>query len=164
MKMPKLVVSSALALVVSSTAVALAAPPVAFPLGYRGWNHVKSLVLEAGHPLADPFAGLHHVYVNDIGLPALRDTPAGKAPPIPDGTVLVFDLHEAAGADHALAEGARKFVGVMQKDTKAYPSTGGWGFELFKADTTDRGVSDGGASCWSCHAGQPGGVYSKWTK
>ncbi|MEZ4241380.1 MAG: cytochrome P460 family protein [Myxococcota bacterium] len=48
---------------------------------------MKSMWLGAEHGLADPFAGLHHVYVNPMGADAMRD---GK--PLPDGTVLVFDL------------------------------------------------------------------------
>ncbi len=147
---------------------ALAANSVPFPEGYRGWNHVKSMVIQPGHALADPFAGLHHVYVNDVGLGVLQGTPAlvaeGAAPVYPDGTVFVFDLHEAPEADNAVVEGPRKFVGVMRKDAKGFASTGGWGFEVFKGDTTDRAVSDGGAGCWGCHVGQPGGVYARWKK
>ena len=33
------------------------ASKVVYPEGYRGWFHVKSMVLFDGHALANPFAG-----------------------------------------------------------------------------------------------------------
>jgi hypothetical protein len=142
---------------------ALAAPaaaPVPYPEGYREWTHVKTLVLQEGHPLFEAFGGMHHVYVNDRGLKTLR---SGRTP-FPDGTVFVFDLLEAAAGDHAVAEGPRKIVGVMHKDAKRYAATGGWGYEGFKGNGRDRAVSDGGDSCHSCHASQKDRdyVFSAW--
>jgi hypothetical protein len=133
---------------------------VPYPDGYRDWTHVKSLVLQAGHPLFDAFGGLHHVYINDRGLKALK---SGRTP-FPDGTVFVFDLLEANAADNAIAEGPRKIVGVMHKDAKQYGATGGWGFEGFKGNTRERAVGDGGDSCYSCHAAQKDRdyVFTAW--
>ena len=140
---------------------ALAAPaPIAFPDGFRGWNHVKSMTIGEGHPLAGPFGGTHHVYVNDLGLPVMR---AGKGA-FPDGAVLVFDLYEAKIADGATAEGPHRFTAVMKKDAKAFSTTGGWGFEVFQGADRARGVSDGGAACFTCHQAQAGTdfVFSRW--
>lgn len=124
--------------------------PIAFPDGYRGWTHVKSMWLGADHALANPFAGLHHVYVNDAGRAALE-----KGAPLPDGSVIVFDLLEATVGDAAITEGPRKLVGVMVKDRSAYAATGGWGFEAFAGDSkTSRLVTDGGAGCFGCHQAQ----------
>ena len=131
-----------------------------YPEGYRGWTHVKSMWLGPGHGLADPFAGLHHVYVNAKGEANLR---AGR--PLPDGTVLVFDLLDGAVDNHAVTEGSRKFIGVMQKDRGAFTSTGGWGFEVFSGNSkTARGVTDGGASCFACHQSQKANdyVFTRW--
>lgn len=122
---------------------------VAYPEGYRDWTHVKSMVIQEGHPLFDAFGGIHHVYANDKALKALK---AGK--PFPDGSVLVFDLLEARQDNHAIVEGSRKVVGVMEKDSKAFASTGGWGYEGFKGDTRERVVEDPQAACHSCHASQ----------
>jgi Cytochrome P460 len=133
---------------------------VNYPEGYRSWTHVKSMWLGAEHGLANPFAGLHHVYVNTAGEEALR---AGRS--LPDGTVLVFDLMEGSVADHAIVEGPRKLVGVMQKDSKRWAATGGWGFEGFAADSkTERLVTDGGASCFFCHQSRAaqGYVFTEW--
>jgi len=148
-----------------ASVAAFAAPPaapaqVAYPEGYRTWTHVKSMWLGPEHGLANPFAGLHHVYVNATGEKALR---AGG--PLPDGTVLVFDLMQADVADHAIAEGPRKLVGVMQKDSRRWANTGGWGFEGFAGSSkTERLVTDGGAGCFGCHQSRAaqGHVFTEW--
>lgn len=122
---------------------------VKYPQGYREWAHVKSMVIEEGHPLYESFGGIHHVYANEKAHRALE---AGKGR-YPDGAVFIFDLLEAKSADHAIVEGPRKVVGVMQKDAKRFASTGGWGFEGFKGDTQERAVTDM-QSCFGCHAPQ----------
>jgi hypothetical protein len=135
----------------SALAIAAAAPEVPYPEGYRGWHHVKSMMIEPGHPLFDSFGGLHHIYANDK---AIAGYAKGK---FPDGAVIVFDLLEAKVADHAVQAGARKLIGVMRKDARAYAATGGWGFEGFKGDSrTERLVTQANAmgACYGCHAGQ----------
>ena len=119
---------------------------VDYPEGYRQWTHIKSMLIEPGHPLENPFQGLHHVYGNKNAIKGL------KAGNFPDGSVLVFDLLQYSQGDHAIQEGERKLIGVMQKDKKAFSATGGWGFEAFpKNSKTDRVVGDGGKSCYQCH-------------
>lgn len=146
----------------TSGASPAASSTVAYPEGYRTWTHVKSMWLGPQHGLADPFAGLHHVYVNPVGEAALR---SGRS--LPDGTVLVFDLLQSSVVDDALVEGPRKLVGVMQRDSRRWSTTGGWGFEGFGGDSkTERLVTDGGASCFACHqsrAGQ-GYVFTEWRR
>lgn len=122
---------------------------VAYPEGYRQWVHVKSMVIQQGHPLYDAFGGIHHVYANDKALDALK-----KGEAYPDGSVFVFDLLEAVAADNAISEGGRKVVGVMQKDSKKFAATGGWGYEGFKGDSRERVVKDMNAACHSCHMSQ----------
>ncbi len=122
---------------------------VDYPEGYRDWIHVKSMVIEEGHPLYAAFGGIHHIYANEKAIKALKE---GK--PFPDGSVLVFDLLEAKRENNAIIEGTRKVVGVMQKDAKKFSSTGGWGFEGFKGDTRERVVQDPKKDCFSCHASQ----------
>ena len=128
---------------------AFAADKVDYPWGYRNWAHVKSMVINADHPLANPFAGIHHVYANGKAAKGLK---SGKHE---DGAVLVFDLLEANAGGGAVQEGARKFIGVMQKDAKRFAATGGWGYEAFAGDSkSKRVVADGGASCHACHTQQ----------
>ena len=122
---------------------------VAYPEGYRDWTHVKSMVIQKGHPLENPFRGIHHVYANPKAEKGLK---SGK---YADGSVLVFDLLHAQDAGSALVEGPRKLVGVMKKDNKRFGSTGGWGFEGFAGDSTSkRLVTDGGVGCYQCHTAQ----------
>ena len=122
---------------------------VEYPYGYRNWHHVKSMVILPGDPLADPFAGIHHIYANPKAIAGL------KSARYDDGATFVFDLLEGAAADNAVQEGKRKFIGVMYRDANRFAATGGWGFEAFAGDSkSKRVVTDGGQSCFSCHSGQ----------
>ncbi len=134
---------------------------VDYPEGYRQWAHIKSMLIEPGHPLENPFQGLHHVYGNKLALEGL------KKGSFQDGSVLVFDLLQYSRGDHAIQEGERKFIGVMQKEKKGFSATGGWGFEVFPKDSkTDRLVADGGKSCFTCHTSQTDRdyVFTRWRK
>jgi Cytochrome P460 len=136
--------------------------PVPYPEGYRNWTHVKSMVINPGHPLNDAFGGIHHLYAN---AKAMEGYKSGK---FPAGAVIVFDLLEAKSADNAVQEGARKVVGVMHKDAAKWKETGGWGFEGFKGDSkTERAVGKNAASaCNGCHTQQKdkGFVFSGYRK
>ena len=123
---------------------------VPYPTGYRSWYHVKSMLIEPGHPLFDAFGGIHHLYAN------------GKARAgygigtFPDGSVIAFDLLEAKRDGNAVTEGARKVLGVMHKNTKKFAATGGWGFEGFTGgDPAKRVVGANAATaCYGCHTAQ----------
>ena len=132
---------------VSCVAMAAGNKPVSYPDGYRQWQHVKSMIIQQGHPLHGAFGGIHHLYAN-------RAAVAGYAKgTFPDGAVIVFDLLEANEADHAIVEGARKVVGVMHRDAKRWAATGGWGFEGFAGDSATNRVVGGNAAtaCFECH-------------
>lgn len=136
---------------ITAATVALAAEPeVPYPAGYRNWHHVKSMVIEEGHPLYGAFGGIHHLYANDKALEGYRSNS------FPDGAVIIFDLLEAVREGNAVTEGARKVVGVMHKDANKFASTGGWGFEGFGGgDPTNRVVGANAASaCFACHQPQ----------
>jgi len=136
--------------------VVAGSPPVPYPEGYREWTHVKSMVIEPGHPLATPFEGIHHIYANTPATEGLR----GGA--YPDGSVLVFDLLEAVRGDTAIGEGERKLVGVMVRDPSRYGETGGWGFEGFAGNSrSERLTDDGGAGCYACHQPEPEAVFTR---
>jgi len=142
---------------VAMTTTALAAEPqVPYPDGYRDWHHVKSMVIEEGHPLHSAFGGIHHIYANDKALEGYRK---GR---FPDGAVIIFDLLEATRADNAITEGQRKVVGVMHKDAKQFAATGGWGFEGFGGgDPTNRVVGkDAASACFACHQPQKDQDYT----
>lgn len=122
---------------------------VTYPKDYRNWTHVKSMVIQQGHPLFEAFGGIHHIYANGKALEAMT---SGKS--YPDGAILVFDLLEAKVENNAIVEGPRKVLGVMEKNAKNFSETGGWGFEAFKDDTQERVVKDPKNDCFSCHASQ----------
>jgi len=128
---------------------------VPYPDGYRDWHHVKSMVIEEGHPLSGAFGGIHHIYANAAALSGYR---SGK---FPDGSVIVFDLLEAQSGGNALTEGPRKVVGVMHKDAKKYAATGGWGYEGFAGgDRSKRAVgADAATACHACHQAQEAADY-----
>lgn len=140
-----------------STCQAIAADPpvVPYPEGYRDWHHVKSMVIQAGHPLHEAFGGIHHLYANPKAVAGYRKGSYAN------GAVIVFDLLEAKSADHAIVEGPRKVVGVMLFDAKKYAATGGWGFEGFKGDSkTDRAVgANAMGACFDCHTSQKNTSY-----
>ena len=141
----------------TAATVALAAEPeVPYPEGYRDWHHVKSMVIEEGHPLYDAFGGIHHLYANDKALEGYQsDT-------FPDGAVIIFDLLEAVHDGNAVTEGDRKVVGVMHKDAKKFAATGGWGFEGFGGGVpANRVVGHQAASaCFACHQPQKAQDYT----
>ncbi len=125
------------------------APRVAFPEGYRTWFHVKSAIVHEGNPAFARFGGIHHIYAN---APAVKGFEAGA---FPDGAVLVFDVLElTTNADKTGAEGKRRMIDVMAKDSVRFKSTGGWGFEEFQADTRMEGslTDAAAAACAACHA------------
>ncbi len=148
MKLKLAIITASLILILSSVSHA-GEDKVPYPNDYRNWTHVKSMVIEPGHPLENPFQGIHHIYGNKKALKGLKNGSYS------DGSVLVFDLLNYVETENTIQEGDRKLVGVMHKNSKKYAKTGGWGFEGFAANSkTERLTKDGGASCFSCHAPQ----------
>lgn len=133
---------------------------VDYPVDYRQWQHVKSMLIEPGHSLYAAFGGLHHIYANKQGIEGY------VSGTFPDGAVLVFDLLEVIAQDNAQTEGERKVLGVMQKNSEHFAATGGWGFEAFAGgDSEQRVVSDNAAeACFACHQPQAESdyVFSQW--
>lgn len=147
--------AAALAALLALPAGGALAQEVPYPKGYRDWHHVKSMVINPGHPLYEAFGGIHHLYANRA---AMEGYARGR---FPDGAVIVFDLLAAEGRDSAVTEGPRKIVGVMHKDAKRFAATGGWGFEGFKGgNPAERAVGkDAASACFACHTSQQGRDY-----
>ncbi len=142
------IASCAVAVLVAG--VALSAESVKYtihyPAGYRNWAHVKSMVIQKGHPLFETFGGIHHVYANSRALEAMK-----TGTPYPNGSILVFDLLEAKSENNAVTEGPRKMLYVMQKGATKFAVTGGWGFGGFKDDSKERAEIDPVKACFACH-------------
>ncbi len=127
---------------------------VPYPDGYRSWDHVKSMIIQAGHPLAETDQGIHHIYANKEALEGLKSGHYSV------GATFVYDLLEAVEEGKTIQEGERKLVGVMHKDTNKYSATGGWGFEGFAGNSNkERLIKDGGKACFSCHAPEKESYY-----
>jgi hypothetical protein len=69
---------------------------VPFPNGFRDWFAVNSMIVTKDSPIFGQIGGMHIIYVNAKGLPALK---AGGPFPYPDGTVFADDVHEFSVKD-----------------------------------------------------------------
>ncbi|HLK62241.1 MAG TPA: cytochrome P460 family protein [Bryobacteraceae bacterium] len=127
-------------------------PEVPFPDGYRSWQHVKSVVIGAGHPsFASEGTRMFHFYANRQAIEGYR---AGR---FPNGSVIVREtLRTTVGEGESkgvLKEGERSALDVMVKDDRLYKETGGWGFEAFDSKYARLAEKDR-AQCYACHSKQ----------
>jgi len=132
---------------------------VDYPSGYRTWQHVKSMIIQPGHPLEDPFGGIHHVYGNEKAMRGLKNNQYA------DGAVFVFDLLDYDNSNNLIVETERKRIDVMQYDSQLFSATDGWGYDTFVGDSrTERWDQDVVTACYNCHvaAKETGYVYSKY--
>lgn len=121
---------------------------VDYPEGYRGWTHVTSGVNGPGH---GPYEGMYHIYANEKAILGYRN---GH---FPNGAMIVFDLHQVRTESNVTQPVARKFIDVMQKDTRRFRSTDGWGYEEFVAgNRNQRRIAPEAVMkrCHSCHVAQ----------
>lgn len=162
MKLPPVLTFAVVTSALAAVALAASHAEVPYPANYRDWTHVKSMVIEPGHSLHATFGGIHHLYANAAAMKGYR---SGK---FPDGAVIVFDLLEAHAKDNTVTEGARKVVGVMQRDAKKFAATGGWGFEGFAGDSQTQRLVGANATtaCFACHQarGQHEYVFSGYRR
>jgi len=122
---------------------------VTIPPGYRDWRLI-SVAHEEGN-LND----LRAILGNEVAIKASRE---GKLP-FPDGTIIarlawnyvpLEESEKAFGRLQSFVAGAPKNgVQFMVKDSKKYPSTGGWGFAQFNdGKPADEAVHK---PCFPCH-------------
>jgi hypothetical protein len=122
---------------------------VNIPPGYRDWRLI-SVAHEEGN-LND----LRAILGNDVAIKAFRE---GMLP-FPDGTIIarlawsydrLEESEKAFGRPQSFVAGPPKNgVQFMVKDSKKYPSTGGWGFAHFNdGKPADEAVHN---TCFSCH-------------
>jgi len=135
-----------LSLAVLSFTVAWAGESVQYPDGFRRWVHVGTGVIPPGGALPESEQGMHHIFANQKAVDGY------ESGDFPDGAVIVYELREAQQKNGIIAEGERRRVDVMIKDSGLYKKTGGWRFERFLGDQrTQDAVHDSGASCFQCH-------------
>jgi hypothetical protein len=134
---------------------------VQFPTGFRNWFGVNTHIVTKDSPLFAQIPGMHIIYVNAKGLPTLKN---GGTFPYPDGTVFADDVHDFLLKDGTYIEGEKKAVGVMVKDAAKYPTTGGWGFQVFGAADLSKPLLPDTAhviqACFNCHSPQKAQDYT----
>lgn len=132
---------------------------VDYPSGYRSWQHIKTMIIQPGHPLEDPFGGIHHVYANAEAMSGLNNGEYA------DGAVFVFDLLDYENSEKLIVETKRKRLDVMRRDSDKFAETGGWGYTTFAGDSnTVRVQQDVVSACYGCHIGakKTGYVFSQY--
>lgn len=150
------IVTAGLAIGLSSAAPA--DDRLTIPDGFDHWYLVNSMVITKDSPLSDSIGGLHHIYINSVGMARLR---AGGDAPYPDGTIFVDDVRDFSLVDGSYVQGSRKAIPVMVKNSKRYASTGGWGFQAWAGgDPRKPLVTDAAKSCFSCHTPQKANDYT----
>ena len=131
---------------------------VALPRGFRGWTHVRSMVV------TDPEEGMygfHNVYANRTALRGLRARPGPSA--YPDGAQFVVSIFEVKQEKGLVVAGAKQRDVVQLKDRRA-KETGGWRFASF--DPAGKPIAIDPATCHGCHAQASGTdhVFTRYTE
>ena len=145
----KRIMLASLALIVSSiTICATDSTNVTYPSHYKEWKHIKTLIIKPEHPMGNIFHGIHHIYANDK---AYAGYTTGT---FEDGSVIALDYLHYADANDTISETDRIYVAIMEKDSKKYASSQGWGYEAFKGKTQERLVTNVAIMCANCHQSQ----------
>lgn len=119
---------------------------VAYPEGYRTWAHVKSTMIGPTNKNFATLGGFQHIYANEAAMNGYRTRN------FPEGSVIAFDWLELTENNGAFAEGPRRQLDVMVKDSKRFASTGGWGFQRFVKDSkTEHAAAPTPQDCFACH-------------
>ena len=118
---------------------------ISLPKDYKDWHHVKSMVINEGHLLFDPFGGIHHIYANEEAIKGY------KSGTFLQGSILVFDLYASINKGNAIVEGSREFIGVMEKNANAYNTTDGWIYEVFAGEALEPKGVNYVKDCHGCH-------------
>jgi hypothetical protein len=120
--------------------------PVPYPEGYRGWAHVKSATVGPASKRFASIGGFQHIYANTEAMVGYRTRA------FPEGSVVVVDWLEMQETEGAFAEGPRRQIDVMMKDSTRFATTGGWGFQRFVKDSkTELAATPRPQQCFACH-------------
>jgi hypothetical protein len=150
--------ASVAALLMGGTLLARASDGVRIPVNFQRDGFLANSMLVTKEPNNTGLKpGVHLIYVNPAGVDRLKQ---GGSTKYPDGTVFVDDVREFSVNDGVYHQGGHKFVTTMVKDSKAYASTGGWGFQAWLGgDPSKPIVTDAVTQCYTCHTSQSGNDY-----
>jgi hypothetical protein len=145
-------------LAIATASAARSGDRLTIPAGFEHWFLVNSMIVTKDSPVFEAIGGLHHIYINAVGLPRLK---MGGSTPYPDGTIFSDDVRDVSLVDGSYTQGGRKAIPVMLKDARKYAATGGWGFQAWAGgDPAKPLVTDPGKTCFSCHAAQQDHDYT----
>ena len=134
------------AVLASQSPVQQGAATVSFPDDYRSWTHVKSSMIAPAHQNYAVNGGFQHVYANQLAMAGYRSRV------FPEGSVVVVDWLGMNDTNGAVAEGPRRQLDVMVKDSVRFKGSGGWGFQRFSKDTKEFAPAPTPQQCFACHS------------
>ncbi len=119
---------------------------IELPAGYKDWRVIASSQREDNKTM-------RVILGNEVAIAAAR---AGRTRPWPDGSVLaklVWKNSRHPAWESAIVPGDFVHAEFMQKDSKRFKATGGWGFARWKGmqQTPYGDNADFVQECYGCH-------------
>jgi hypothetical protein len=120
--------------------------------GYESWQTVAPSVVEDG---------IKSILANPVIIKAYQDGIPGNGKPFPDGSMIVkieWKKKQNSESPYSVdVPGALKSVAFIEKDSKRFPDSSGWGYAQFNYDAvseTFKPYGDDGSfatKCFQCH-------------
>ena len=120
--------------------------------GYESWQNVAPSVVEDG---------MKSILANPIMIKAYKEGIPGNGKPFPDGSKIVkIEWKQKANEESPYSvkvPGALKSVAFIQKDSKRFPDSSGWGYAQFDYDAASASFKPFGEDssfankCYKCH-------------
>src|SRR6266446_5093023 len=98
---PVLAIIGVAFLALSTVSAAPGGRKLAIPVGFEHWYLVNSMIVTKDSPVFGAIGGLHHIYINSVGLPRLK---MGGSTPYPDGTMFTDDVRDFSLADGSYSQ------------------------------------------------------------
>ena len=97
--------------------------------GYESWQNVAPSATDDG---------IKAILANPVMIKAYKDGIPGNGKPFPDGSMIAkieWKKQQSAESPYSVAvPGALKSVSFIEKDTKRFPDSSGWGYAQFNYD------------------------------
>jgi hypothetical protein len=120
--------------------------------GYESWQNVAPSVTKDG---------IKSILANPVMIKAYQDGMPGNGKPFPDGSMIVkIEWKKKPNTDSPYSvevPDTLKSVAFIQKDTRRFPDSSGWGYAQFNYDATSGTFKPFGndssfaTTCYKCH-------------
>jgi len=120
--------------------------------GYESWQNVAPSLVEDG---------IKSILANPIMITAYKDGIPVNGKPFPDGSMIVkieWKKKQSAESPYSVeVPGTLKSVAFIEKDTKRFPDSSGWGYAQFNYDAASGTFKPYGddssfaTKCYKCH-------------